>query len=139
MSVAGAFFTVRKLLSPRARRSWLGRTRAHIELRDLSQSELHSLAERVRPTFAELVRVRGVELNAALHRLIVAFDDDAYTLSELLAVVEEAERAVGVENARFRDEMWEHPADSETIERLLLGLCADALGAATALGLKFSP
>jgi len=139
MSVAGAFFTVRKLLSPRARRSWVGRTRAHIELRDLSQSELLLFAERVRAAFGELVRIRGVELNAPLRRLIVAFDDDAYTLSELLAVVEQAERAAGVDNARFKDEMWEHPGDSETIERLLLGLCADALGAATALSLKFSP
>jgi cation-transporting ATPase I len=139
MSVAGAFFTVRKLLSPRARRSWVGRTRAHIELRDLSQSELQLFAERVRAAFGELVRIRGVELNAPLRRLIVAFDDDAYTLSELLAVVEAAERAAGVDNARFKDEMWEHPGDTETIERLLLGLCADALGAATALSLKFSP
>jgi len=92
MSVAGAFFTVRKLLSARARRSWVGRTRAHIELRDLSQSELLSFADRVRPAFAELVRVRGVELNAPLRRLIVSFDDDAYSLSELLVVVEQAER-----------------------------------------------
>ena len=139
MSVAGGFFTVRKLLSPRARRSWIGRTRAHIELRDLSQSELVSFAERVRLALAELLRVRSVEVNAPLRRLVVAFDDDAYALSELLAVVEQAERAAGVENARFRDEMWEHPADAESIERLLVGLCADALGAVAGLSLKFSP
>jgi cation-transporting P-type ATPase I len=139
MSVAGAFFTVRKLLSARARRSWVGRTRAHIELRDLSRSELTLFADCVKPAFAQLPRVQSVELNAALRRLIVAFDDDAYTLAELLDVVEQAERTAGVENARFKDEMWEHPADAENIERLLVGLCADALGAATALGLKFSP
>ncbi len=139
MSVAGAFFTVRKLLSPRARRSWIGRTRAHIELRDLSQSELVSFAERVRSALGELLRVRGVEVNAPLRRLVVSFDDDACALSELLAVVEQAERAAGVDNARFRDEMWEHPADAESIERLLVGLCADALGAVTGLSLKFSP
>ena len=139
MSVSGAFFTVRKLLSARARRSWVGRTRAHIELRDLSQSELTLFADCVKPAFTELTRVRSVELNAALGRLIVAFDDDAYTLAELLDVVEQAERTAGVENARFKDVMWEHPADSESIERLLVGLCADALGAAAGLGLKFSP
>ena len=139
MSVAGAFFTIRKLLSPRARRSWIGRTRAHIELRDLSQAELLSFAERVRSAFGELLRVRSVEVNAPLRRLVVSFDDDAYALAELLAVIEQAERAVGVENARFRDEMWEHPADAESIERLLVGLCADALGAVAGLSLKFSP
>ncbi len=139
MSVAGAFFTVRKLLSPRARRSWIGRTRAHIELRDLSQAELVSFAERVRLALGELLRVRGVEVNAPLRRLVVSFDDDAYALAELLAVVEQAERAAGVENAGFRDEMWEHPADAESIERLLVGLCADALGAVAGLSLKFSP
>jgi cation-transporting ATPase I len=139
MSVSRAFFTLRKLLSPRARRSWVGRTRAHLELRDLSQTELTHFGERVQAAFAELVRVRGVELNAPLRRLIVSYDDDAYSLAELLAVIEQAERAAGVENARFRDELWEHPADAETIERLLAGLCADALGVATGLGLKFSP
>lgn len=139
MSLLGAFYTVRKLLSPRARRSWLGRTRAHVELRDLSQSELVLFAERVRPALLELVRVRGVEINAPLRRIIVSFDDDAYQLSELLAVIEQAERAVGLENARFRDEPWEHPADVESVERLLAGLCADALGVVTAMGLKFSP
>ena len=92
MSVAAAFFTVRKLFSPRARRSWIGRTRAHIELRDVSQSELTLLAERLQQAFAELVRVRGIEINAPLRRLIVSFDDDGYSLSELLEVVEQAER-----------------------------------------------
>src|SRR3954471_8598851 len=139
MSVAAAFFTVKKLLSARARRSWVARTRAHIELRDLSSSELLVFAERARSAFGELVRVRSVELNAPLRRLIVSFDDDAYSLSELLAVVEQAERAAGVDNARFKDEMWEHPADAESIERLLLGLCADALAAAAGLGLKLTP
>ncbi|HXK18650.1 MAG TPA: hypothetical protein VNG33_12655, partial [Polyangiaceae bacterium] len=139
MTLAGAFFTVKKLLSPRARRSWVGRTRAHIELRDLSQSELHEFSERVRSALTELVRVRTVEINAPLLRLVVSFDDDAYTLAELLAVVEQAERAAAVENAHFRDEMWEHPGDAETIERLLVGLLADGLGAASGLALKFSP
>src|SRR6478752_9504732 len=139
MSLFGALLTVRKLLSPRARRSWLGSTRAHIELRDVSQSELSLFSACVRPAFAELPRVRGVELNAALRRLIISFDDDAYTLAELLVVVEQAERTAGIENARFRDELWEHPADAEGIERLLVGLCADALGTVSGLGLKFSP
>jgi cation-transporting ATPase I len=139
MSLSGAFFTIRKLLSPRARRSWVGRNRAHIELRDSSLSELQSFSERVRPALHELVRVRGVEINAALRRLIVSFDDDAYTLAELLLVIERAERAAGLENAAFRDEMWEHPADVESVERLLIGLCADAIGTVTGLGLKFSP
>ena len=139
MGLLDTFLTVKKLLSPRARRSWIGPNRAHLELRDLSQSELSLFSERARAGFGELVRVRGVEVNAALRRLIVSFDDDAYTLSELLAVVEQAERAAGVENAQFKDELWEHPADAESIERLLVGLCADAIGTVTGLGLKFSP
>ena len=53
MGLAGAFFTVRKLLSPRARRSWVGRTRAHIELRDMSQSELSLFAVRARSALGE--------------------------------------------------------------------------------------
>jgi cation-transporting P-type ATPase I len=139
MSVSGAFFTLRKLLSPRARRSWMGRARAHIELRDLGQAELTAFGDSVERAMAELVRVRSVELNAPLRRLIVSFEDDAYSLSELLAVVEQAERSAGVADAPFRDEIWEHPGDAESVERLLVGLCADAIGVATGVGLKFSP
>jgi cation-transporting ATPase I len=139
MSVSGAFFTLRKLLSPRARRSWSGKTRAHIELRDLGQAELDVFAERVTLAMTELTRVRSVEIIAPLRRLIVTFEDDAYALGELIAVVEQAERSASVEDAQFRDEMWEHPADVESVERLLVGLCADALGVAAGLGLKFSP
>ncbi|HKY36413.1 MAG TPA: HAD-IC family P-type ATPase [Polyangiaceae bacterium] len=139
MSVTSAFFTLRKLFSPRARRSWIGRSRAHIELRDVSQSELTLFTERLQQALSALVRVRGLQINAPLRRLIISFDDDAYELSELLAVVEQAERTAGIENARFKDEMWEHPGDVETVERLLVGLCADALGAATGLGLKLTP
>ena len=139
MSVAGGFYTLKKLFSKRARRSWISRTRAHIELRDLSGSEQAVFAERAQPAMRELLRVQSVEIIAPLQRIVVHFDEDAYTLSELTAIVEHAERASGVEGATFRDEIWEHPADVENIERLLVGVCADALAATTALGLKFSP
>ncbi len=138
MSLAGGFYTLKKLFAPRARRSWIGRTRAHIELRELSQSEQAVFAERVQEAMRELLRVQAVELNIPLRRIVVGFDDDAYSLSELIAIVEHAERAAGVEDAHFRDEIWEHPGDVESVERLLLGLCVDAAGAAAGLGLKFS-
>ncbi len=139
MNAASAFFTLRRLFSKRARRSWVSSTRAHIELRDLNEAELAAFGDRVSFALSKLVRLRGVEVNLPLRRLVVSFDEDAYSLSELLALVEQAERAAGVSEAGFRDEPWEHPADAESVERLVVGLCADALGAATALGLKFSP
>ena len=50
-----------------------------------------------------------------------------------------AEVAAGVAAQPFREGEWEHPADSETSDRLFLELCADAIGVATGTMLRFSP
>jgi cation-transporting ATPase I len=138
MSLSRAFSIARKLISRRQRRCYIGQNRAHLELRRLSAAELKSFQTHVSEGMRQLLRVRSVELNLPLRRLVVSFEDDAYTLEQLLEVVKQAERAAGVHDAEFPDDSWEHPADVESAERLLLGLCADALSAASALGLKLS-
>ncbi len=139
MDVSRLLGTLQKLFAERARRSWLGKTRAHLEFRDLSPAELTAFARQVELGFKALSRVEWVEVNPHARRVIVSFEEDAYSLEELTRVVAEAERAVGVQDAEFRDELWEHPSDVETVERLWVGLVADAVGTVTALGLKFSP
>lgn len=139
MNVAAALSTLRRLFSARARRTWMGRTRAHIEFRELSGSELESFKTQVELGFKLLTRIEWVELNPNARRIVVSFEDGAYTLEELTEVVEQAERTAGVHEAPFRDEMWEHPADSETVERLKVGMLADAVGVVVGLGLRFSP
>ena len=92
MDVSGLFGSLRKLFSERSRRSWLGRTRAHIEFRELAPSELQSFVRQTELGFKTLSRVQWVECNPHSRRVIVSFEEDAYALPELVSVVEEAER-----------------------------------------------
>jgi cation-transporting ATPase I len=139
MDVPRLVGSLRKLFSERSRRSWLGRTRAHLEFRELSPSELSTFASQVQLGFKTLPCVQWVELNPHSRRVVVSFEEGACDLAQLLEVVETAERTAGVFEAPFRDEVWEHPGDEETIERLRVGLLADTLGVVLGLGLRFSP
>ncbi|MGC4090348.1 MAG: hypothetical protein QM756_21210 [Polyangiaceae bacterium] len=81
----------------------------------------------------------GFEVHRELSRLVITFEDNAYTLAELLSVLDTVERSQGVAAAPFRDQLWEHPGDDETTERIAAGMLADAFGAAVGFGLRFSP
>lgn len=131
--------SLKKLFSERSRRTWIGQTRAHVEFRELSPVELSTFKRQVELGFKSLSRVEWVELNPHTRRIVVSFEQSAYGIEELTSVVAEAERAAGLEHAPFRDEIWEHPSDGETVERLKVGLLADAIGVAMGLGLRFSP
>ncbi|HET9954634.1 MAG TPA: HAD-IC family P-type ATPase, partial [Polyangiaceae bacterium] len=139
MRLQRALSTIKKLCSKRTRRTYLGRNRAHIELPQLSESECEALESALKRGFAELPKVRFADVHRELSRVVVAFEDDAYTLRELLAIVEGAERAIGVHDAVFRDEPWEHPADGESIERLALGMAVDAASMLVGMGLRATP
>lgn len=139
MDIATALSTLRRLFSARARRTWIGRTRAHVEFRELSGSELESFKTQVELGFKLLTRIEWVELNPHARRIVVSFEEDAYELGELVEVIEIAERTAGVHEAPFRDELWEHPGDSETVERLKVGMLADAVGVVVGIGLRLSP
>ena len=131
--------SLRKLFSERSRRTWIGRTRAHLEFRELSPGELTLFVKQVELGFKTLSRVDWVEFNPHSRRIVVSFEEGAYGLAELIEIVAQAERTTGVHEAPFRDEIWEHPADSETAERLKVGLLADAVGVVVGVGLRFSP
>src|SRR5450755_504662 len=139
MDASALLGTLHRLFAERSRRSWLGTTRAHIEFRELTPAELTAFARQAELGFKALSRVEWVEVNPHSRRLIVSFEKDAYSIDELIEVVEQAERAAAVHEAEFRDEIWEHPSDIETVERLWVGLAADAFGVVTGLGLRFSP
>src|SRR4051812_47770344 len=108
--------SLKKLFSERSRRTWIGRTRAHIEFRELSALELSTFKHQVELGFKSLSRVEWVELNPHTRRIVVSFEQDAYGVEELAEIVAEAERAAGLQQAPFRDEIWEHPSDNETVE-----------------------
>jgi cation-transporting ATPase I len=139
MQVRRALRTLRKLYSKRERRSYLGRTRAHLELRDLSESEHELLEESLERAYAALPQVRWIEVHRELSRVVITFEDGAYTLEELRRVLEQVELSQGVASAPFSQVAWEHPGDDETAERIGAGMVADAFGAVFGFGLRFSP
>ncbi|MEB2312678.1 MAG: cation-transporting P-type ATPase [Sorangiineae bacterium] len=126
------------LLGPRTRRSWAGATRAHIEHREIAVEELESFARHVRAEFARLGRVRWAEVNPHTRRVVVSFEENAYSLSHLERVVEEAERLAGLDGGGFGDDSREHPADREPEERLLFALAADVTGFLAGAALRLS-
>src|SRR4051812_24821374 len=103
MRIKSALLTLKKLYSKRERRSYLGRTRAHIELRELARAELDALADALERGFRELAHVHWIELHPEISRLVVTFEQDRYTLEELIEVVERAERSTGTFDAAFKD------------------------------------
>jgi len=129
---------VRRQFAPRTRRSWLGETRAHIELRDVRGAERAVLQRSVAEDVGALTGVRSVRFNAATGRVVVDLDAGGPSLDELVTAVEQAEASAGFAAARFRDTEWEHPADREAAERLLIALCADAVGVIGGTALRFS-
>jgi len=129
---------VRRQFAPRARRSWLGATRAHVELRDVRGAERAALERSVGQDVGALTGVRAVRFNAATGRVVVDIDAGGPSLDEIVAAVEQGEASAGFSAARFRDTAWEHPADREAGERLVVALCADAVGVISGTALRFS-
>jgi cation-transporting ATPase I len=134
-----AFRTAQKLFSARTRRSWLGRTRAHVEFRDVRGSELAAFTRCLESELRGVEGVLSFQLSAATQRVVIEIEEGRFELEDLVAHVTRAEVAAGVAAQPFREGEWEHPADVETAERLLLELCADAIGVATGTILRFSP
>ena len=66
MRLQRALRIVRKLYGARARRSYLGRTRAHIELRLLSNEELSAFSKALVSGFADLIETTDRALRVRL-------------------------------------------------------------------------
>ncbi|HVR20291.1 MAG TPA: hypothetical protein VMS65_11360, partial [Polyangiaceae bacterium] len=130
--------TVDKLFGPRQRRSFLGKERAHVEMRELRGDELAAFAGAVESELGGVDGVKRVALYAALGRVVVDLEPGRGSLEAVVLAVERAEVSAGVASAAFRDTNWEHPADVETAERLALELIADGVGVVVGTALRFS-
>lgn len=139
LSISNILRGIRDVLGPRKRRAWIGRNRAHIEFRDVGREELERFSQRVKDAAARMDRLSWVEVNAHTRRVVIAFEDRAYSLERLVEMVDEAERLARVEQAAFSEEGGEHPADVERGQRLMLELATDMVGLAIGTTLRFSP
>jgi cation-transporting P-type ATPase I len=136
--LASAVRTVDKLFGSRTRRAWLGRDRAHVEMRDLRGEELEAFAKAVVSELENVEGVRRVDVHAALGRVVAELEPGQGSLEAVVKGVERAEESAGVARATFRDNSWEHPADVESAERLVVELVADGVGVVMGTALRFS-
>ncbi len=134
---AGEFFTIfSKHFAPRSRRIWLGHGRAHVELRHGDSHELHLVGELLSGQVQKRPELYWAEVHQGTGRAVVAFEPDALDESALLALIVDAEIRAGLAQAAFRK--FDHPADIESEEILLLELLADAIGLLFGGGLKLT-
>ncbi len=138
MSLTSRFEPVARLLRERTRRSFLTEERAHVEFGGVGDDEFAAFEQSLRAFAAADGRIRRLEINVATRRVLFVFERGACALAELVSAVEEAERAAGVDRARFQGTA-EHPADLEPALRRLLGLTADVAALFAGLGLSITP
>lgn len=119
-------------ITGRERRIWTTEGRAHLEYRPLEGGEAALFAERVHAIFGRDPLVAWVELNPYTHRLVVGHDP-VVPRSDLVAMLEQAEREVGIDDRPFPLDRPDHPADVEPIVAEAIQLVADALGAGASL------
>ena len=108
-----------------SRRAWVGHGRAHIEVRGLHRPGSEDLAASLKEALEHVRPVRGVEVNAALGRVVVAFDGEEVGLEGLVEVIEEVEELHRVHRERFPHDRPEHPADLEPLQRNLAAMVAN--------------
>lgn len=120
------------------RRSWTRAGHAHVEVRGLSGRGARHRKVSVDVTEA-LERMEGVhwaQVNAVTRQVLLAFDEDAVGLDDIVAVVEEIEERHGTDDGDFaepRAEMTpEHPADDTPIAVTAVALTSDLAGLALA-------
>ncbi len=138
-SLASVVAGIKEAFSARKRRAWMGRTRAHVELRELSGDELERFATLLREAAARMAQVKWVEVNPHLRRAVIEIERGAYELEDLIELVEAAERSAAVDKASFSETAADHPADAEPLHQLGLGAALDMVGFGLGTVLRLSP
>lgn len=138
-SLSSILAGITETFGARKRRSWMGQTRAHVELRDMSSDELARFASALREAAARMAQVKWVEVNPHTRRAVIEIERGAHELDELVELVEAAEQSAGVEKAAFAENAAEHPADAEPLHRLGLGAALDVIGFGMGAALRMSP
>jgi hypothetical protein len=112
---------------------WSAAGHAHIELRKVDPSQLDKFAQRLEAELSRHHAVRWVETVGAVGRVVVAFDEDAAPVEDLLDSVGSVEEEFDVHWEPFAADTGSHPADAEPIIRgaAHIGGAAVGLGLAT--------
>lgn len=137
MQLKSALSRVANLFKARSRRVQVGARRAHVEFRDLDASEVDTFVEVLQRLCEGLRYLQWVEVNVHTHRVVFAYEQNAFGVDDLVELVERAERLSGLGSGRFREDK-PHPLDDELALRRLVELCFDVASFAAGVGLTFS-
>ena len=128
---------VARAIGGRSRRSWTNEERAHLELRALAPEELAAFAPELEAALGALEAVHWVEVNGYLGRVVVAFDAEEVSVTDLVAEVEAVEEACGFGDRPFPSALETHPADVEPLLREAAKVGADVVSLGVAVPLRF--
>jgi cation-transporting ATPase I len=144
-----------KLVSARSRRAAISRRRAYVEYRaQIRGAHLLRFTEALKLGSAYLTRAQWFEVSQQTGRVVFAFEEDAYSLDELIDVVEAAEQAVGFAGGALGGNSFggvgfaggmasasvpDHPADADLVVQRGVELAADLVSTLIGFGLSLSP
>jgi cation-transporting ATPase I len=131
--------SVARLFKSRARRVAVGKTKGHVELKELSAEVLDRVALELERLGELVQRFDWIDVNRDTRRVVFSFEPDGCSPEELDALVEQAERAAGAGGASFAEDGRAHPADTHHALRHLVELAADSASFVLALALRISP
>lgn len=137
MQLRSAVSRVAKLFRPRSRRVQVGARRAHVEFRDLDESEVDTFVMALQRLCDGLRFLQWVEVNVHTHRVVFAYEHNSFGVDDLVELVERAERLSGLGSGRFREDK-PHPLDDELVLRRLVELGFDVASLVAGIGLTFS-
>lgn len=123
----------------RSRRVWSAPGRAHIELRPIEAAREEAFAARLEERLGDLPGIHFVEVLSSVGRVVVAFDEDAMSVDELLDGVQAVEEEFEVHQRPFATQWPDHPADLAPVLRTLAELGGDALGVTLGLVGRLAP
>lgn len=123
---------------PRQRRAFVHEGRAHIEYRTITPEQLGAFERSLERVRERYFQVRWIEVNAQVHRVIIAFARGAYSVDELCSLVEMAEEEAQIAEAPLPVRS-SHPIDDESTSRTQYVMLADAVGFGLGMALRLSP
>lgn len=106
---------------------WVGRGKAHIEVRAVHNPGRETLARDVERALHRIEGVQWAQVNAVAGRVIVAFDPEGPSTEDLVEVIEGVEEAHDVHKECFSHEKPEHPGDIEPLRRQAIAIGADVV------------
>lgn len=115
-------------ITGQTRRIWVGNGRAHIEHRPAAPDARDALSRQVVAALEGRDGVRSAAFNSFVQRVVVAFDDAAVSVDDLVEVVERVEAAVGLAHVPFPPERPDHPGDGEPLLREVVQLLSNVVG-----------